>query len=37
MSGIDMDTLPGQFKQAVEAIRAAVPSELAAPKWGIIW
>ncbi|GAK67471.1 purine nucleoside phosphorylase [Moesziomyces antarcticus] len=36
MSGIDMDTLPGQFKQAVEAIRAAVPSELAAPKWGII-
>lgn len=36
-STIDLDTLPPQFKQAVEAIRAAVPAELASPKWGIIW
>lgn len=36
MSNVDLDSLPVQFKQAVEAIRAAVPAELASPKWGII-
>ncbi|KAJ9475836.1 Purine nucleoside phosphorylase [Pseudozyma hubeiensis] len=36
MSKVDLDSLPPQFKQAVEAIRAVVPAELASPKWGII-
>ncbi|TKY87571.1 hypothetical protein EX895_003585 [Sporisorium graminicola] len=36
MTSVDIDALPAQFKQAVEAIRAAVPAELANPKWGII-
>ncbi|CBQ71382.1 related to PNP1-purine-nucleoside phosphorylase [Sporisorium reilianum SRZ2] len=36
MTSVDIDALPAQFKQAVEAIRAAVPAELASPKWGII-
>ncbi|CDU24351.1 related to PNP1-purine-nucleoside phosphorylase [Sporisorium scitamineum] len=36
MASVEIDALPAQFKQAVEAIRAAVPAELASPKWGII-
>lgn len=36
-ANVDVDALPAQFKQAVEAIRSQVPAELASPKWGIIW
>lgn len=36
-NGVDLSALPAQFQQAVEAIRAAVPAELASPQWGIIW
>ena len=37
MGEVDIDALPAQYKQAVEAIRQVVPAELATPKWGIIW
>lgn len=36
-SAIDLEALPQQFKQAIQAIRSVVPAELASPKWGIIW
>ncbi|SPO31546.1 related to PNP1 - purine-nucleoside phosphorylase [Ustilago trichophora] len=35
-NNVDLEALPQQFKQAVEAIRSVVPAELASPKWGII-
>ncbi|KAN0064892.1 Purine nucleoside phosphorylase [Thecaphora frezii] len=33
---VDLSALPAQFGSAVEAIRKAVPKELANPQWGII-
>ncbi|EPQ30476.1 uncharacterized protein PFL1_02002 [Pseudozyma flocculosa PF-1] len=33
---VDLSALPAQFGSAVEAIRKALPKELASPQWGII-